>query len=159
MHREMQIETRLRREHPKHRFRFQYNIGDWSYIRLEMEQAGLFCFIEPGRHGEVLVIADDIDGYMRPRMPVLSRPPAGLATFEEHIVSLKTRTRAVPQSFVVADYNPENAWETCRRYAALLHRVCSPLVFRVHKQGVEGWVLSKALTHDSQRHYQFPLHF
>jgi len=115
----MQVDVRLRREHPKHRFRFQYNMGDWSYIKLEMEQAGLFCFTEPGRRGEVLVIADDVDGYMRPGMAVPSRPVSGLSTFDESIFSLRTRTHTVPESFVVADYNPENAWERLRGEASI----------------------------------------
>ncbi|MCA7882999.1 type VI secretion system tip protein VgrG [Burkholderia contaminans] len=110
----MQIELRLRREHPKHDFRFQYNMGDWAYIRLEMEQAGLFCFTTTGEHGEVLVIADDIDGYERPYVTVPDRPTAGLSTFEESVFSFKVRTCTVPESFVVADYNPENAWEVLR---------------------------------------------
>jgi type VI secretion system secreted protein VgrG len=37
----MRVELRLRRQHPGHRFRFQYNMGDWAWCRLEMEQAGL----------------------------------------------------------------------------------------------------------------------
>ncbi|AXF23237.1 hypothetical protein CUJ89_22590 [Burkholderia pyrrocinia] len=110
----MQVELRLRHEHPRHAFRFQYNMGDWAYIRLEMEQAGLFCFTTMGEHGEVLVIADDIDGYERPHVTVLDRPTAGLSTFEESIFSFKMRTRTVPESFVVADYNPESAWEILR---------------------------------------------
>ncbi|OAJ53904.1 hypothetical protein A6V36_10630 [Paraburkholderia ginsengiterrae] len=105
----IRVEQRLRRQHPKHAFRFQYNMGDLAYCRLEMEQDGLFWFTEDGQHGEVLVIADDIDGYTRPAIELKARPGAGLHTFEESVYSLKVKTKAVPDSFIVADYNPENA--------------------------------------------------
>uniref|UniRef100_UPI0036DA0819 contractile injection system protein, VgrG/Pvc8 family n=1 Tax=Streptomyces rochei TaxID=1928 RepID=UPI0036DA0819 len=72
----IQVEFNLRREHPRHPFRFQYNMGDWDYIKLEMEQAGLYCYTRTGEHGDVLVIADDVDGYMRPAIPVLDRSTA-----------------------------------------------------------------------------------
>ncbi|WP_043204216.1 type VI secretion system Vgr family protein, partial [Paraburkholderia acidipaludis] len=105
----MRVELRLRRQHPRHRFRFQYNMGDWAWCRLEMEQAGLFSFTEmDGHRHEVLVIADDIDGYTRPAISLANRPPSGMHTFGESIHSLRIRTRAIPGSFIVADYNPEN---------------------------------------------------
>jgi len=111
----LDVQMKLRREHPKHDFRFQFNIGDWQYIKLEMEQAGLFCYTLPsGRNRETLVIADDIDGYVHPAIPVLDRPSSGLATFEESIYAFQVAARTVPESFVVADYNRENAWQRLR---------------------------------------------
>ncbi len=110
----MQLEFRLHREHPRHAFRFQYNMGDWEFIRLEMEQAGLFCFTRMGEHGEVLVVTDEIDGYERPAIVLSDRPLSRLSTFEESIYALKLRTRTVPASFVVADFNPEAAWTRFR---------------------------------------------
>ncbi|HKT64158.1 MAG TPA: type VI secretion system tip protein VgrG [Burkholderia sp.] len=107
----LRVEFKLRREHPKHAFRFQYNMGDWQYVRLEMEQAGLYCYTTTNAHGEVLVFADDIDGYTRPAIRVLDRPTSGLSTFEESIFSFKVKTRIVPESYAVADYNPEQARE------------------------------------------------
>ena len=110
----LRVEFKLHREHPKHAFRFQYNMGDWQYIRLEMEQAGLYCYTTTSAHGEVLVFADDIDGYTRPAIRVLDRPTSGLSTFEESIFSFKIKTRIVPESYAVADYNPERARELFR---------------------------------------------
>ncbi|MEX3979947.1 type VI secretion system Vgr family protein [Paraburkholderia sp. EG287A] len=104
----IRVVQRLRRRHSEHPFRFQYNMGDWAYCRLEMEQAGLFTFTEEDRHGEVVVIADDIDGYTRPSLSLKDRPPSGLHTFEESIYSLKVRTRTIPASFIVADYDADN---------------------------------------------------
>ncbi|NML30085.1 type VI secretion system Vgr family protein [Paraburkholderia antibiotica] len=138
----MQVELRLRREHPKHDFRFQYNMGDWAYIKLEMEQAGLFCFTTTGEFGEVLVIADDIDGYERPYVTVPDRPTAGLSTFEESIFSFRVRTCTVPESFVVADYNPDNAWEVLRDESDPAYddptMIGKPYVWGTHHEDAEG---------------------
>lgn len=138
----MQVELRLRREHPKHDFRFQYNMGDWAYIKLEMEQAGLFCFTTTGQFGEVLVIADDIDGYERPCITVPDHPIAGLSTFEEAIFSFRVRTRTVPESFVVADYNPKNAREVVREESEPVRddptMLGKPYVWGTHHGDAEG---------------------
>jgi len=149
----MQVEFRLRREHPKHDFRFQFNMGDWDYIRLEMEQAGLFCFTTTGKHGEVLVIADDIDGYERPPMVVPDRPTAGLSTFDEAIFSFRIRTRTVPESFAVADYNPESAWEVLRNESRVVPddgtMVGTPYVWGTHHGDTAGAKREALLRHES----------
>lgn len=151
----MQVEFRLRRKHPKHDFRFQFNMGDWAYIRFEIEQAGLFCFTTTGEHGEVLVIADDIDGYDRPPIPVRDRPTAGLSTFEESIFSFRVRTRTVPESFAVADYNPENAWEMLRDESKPEWddptMIGTPYVWGTHHEDAEGARREAQLRHDAAR--------
>ncbi|GAB7524487.1 type VI secretion system Vgr family protein [Paraburkholderia sp. 2C] len=149
----MQVELRLRHEHPRHAFRFQYNMGDWAYVRLEMEQAGLFCFTTTGEFGEVLVIADDIDGYERPHLDVLARPTSGLLTFEESIFSFKIRTRTVPESFVVADYNPENAWEILRDESEPERTdptmIGTPYVWGTHHKDKDGAKHEARLRHEA----------
>ncbi|MBC8721223.1 type VI secretion system tip protein VgrG [Paraburkholderia sp. 31.1] len=149
----MQVEFRLRREHPRHDFRFQYNMGDWAYIRLEMEQAGLFCFTKTGEHGEVLVIADDIDGYERPHVTVRDRPTAGLSTFEESIFTFRVHTRTVPESFVVADYNPESAWEILRNEREPAWddptMIGQPYVWGTHHGDAEGAKRDAQLRHEA----------
>jgi Rhs element Vgr protein len=149
----MQVEFRLRRVHPVHAFRFQYNMGDWDYIRLEMEQAGLFCFTTTGKHGEVLVIADDIDGYERPHITVLDRPTAGLSTFEESIFSFKVQTRTVPESFTVGDYNPENAWAMLRDGSKPERddqtMIGTPYVWGTHHEDAEGAKREAQLRHEA----------
>jgi type VI secretion system secreted protein VgrG len=149
----MQVEFRLRREHPKHDFRFQFNMGDWAYIKLEMEQGGLFCFTTTGEHGDVLVIADDVDGYERPYLTVLDRPTAGLSTFEESIFSFKVSTRTVPESFVVADYNPESAWEVLRNESSAVPddgtMVGTPYVWGTHHEDAEGAKREAQLRHEA----------
>ncbi len=151
----MQVDFRLRREHPKHAFRFQYNLGDWAYIRLEMEQAGLYCYTTTGAHGEVLVIADDIDGYTRPPIPVLDRPTAGLSTFEESIYSLEAHTRTIPRSYVVADYNPESAWDRIRDESGVVAdddtMLGTPYVWGTHHQDEAGAKREAQLRHEAAR--------
>ena len=151
----IQVEFNLRREHPRHPFRFQYNIGDWDYIKLEMEQAGLYCYTRTGEHGDVLVIADDVDGYMRPAIPVLDRPTAGLATFEESIFSFKVRSRVVPESYVVADYNPEQAWERFRAEDRAVSddesMIGKPYVWGTHHDDAKGAKRDAQLRHEAAR--------
>ncbi|MFA8325413.1 type VI secretion system Vgr family protein [Burkholderia ubonensis] len=151
----MQIEFNLRREHPKHPFRFQYNMGDWDYIKLEMEQAGLYCYTKAGEHGDVLVIADDVDGYLRPAIPVLDRPTAGLATFEESIFSFKVRSRVGPESYVVADYNPEQAWERFRDESRVVSDdetvIGKPYVWGTHHDDANGAKREAQLRHEAAR--------
>jgi type VI secretion system secreted protein VgrG len=160
----MRVETRLRRPHPKHRFRFQYNMGDWAYCRLEMEQAGLFCFTESDEHGEVLVIADDIDGYTRPAIGLKDRPASGLLTFDESIYSLKVRTRAIPESFIVADYNPENHAMIFREEAQARDEfgirqhdgttMGRPVVWGTHHEDAGGAKREATLRHEAARAQQ-----
>src|SRR5471032_2020302 len=59
-----QFVFKLRRQYPQHAFRFQYQIADWPYIHVLMEQEGIYCYIVPGKHGDVVVFADDIDHYI-----------------------------------------------------------------------------------------------
>ena len=107
-----QFVFRLRRNYPEHAFRLQYQCSDWDYLRVLMEQEGIYCYFEQSEYGDVLVFADDIDHYVyQPTLTLPYREPAGLKTESEAILSLQTHAQTVPQSFLVADYNPELAWE------------------------------------------------
>ena len=107
-----QFVFKTRRTYPEHAFRLQYQISDWDYIRVLMEQEGLYGYVVPGEHGDVLVFADDIDHYLyQPTLTLPYREPAGLETENEAILALETHTQTVPQSVLVADYNPDQAWE------------------------------------------------
>lgn len=156
----MDVEFQLRREHPEHAFRFQYNMGDWSYIQLEMEQAGLFCYTESNGKRETLVIADDIDGYRRAAIAVRDRPSTGLATFEESIYAFQASSRTVPESFVVADYNRENAWERLRDESSVQDdgsdctMVGTPYVWGTHHDDLAGAKREALLRHEAARAHQ-----
>ena len=106
-----QFAFKLRREYSQHRFRLQYQIDDWSYIRVLMEQEGIYAYLIAGKHGDVLVFADDVDHYLyKPDIIVPYRETSGLTTDAVAVLSLQTHVHAVPQSFLVADYNPDQAW-------------------------------------------------
>jgi len=78
-----QFAFKTRREYPEHKFRLQYQMSDWDYIRLLMEQEGLYSYFLPGQYGtvfgDVFVVADDIDHYLyKPELRVPYREAAGL---------------------------------------------------------------------------------
>ncbi|WP_236597161.1 type VI secretion system tip protein VgrG [Paraburkholderia hiiakae] len=116
-----QMSFRLRNRYLKHLFRFQYRVDDLAYVQMLMQKSGIYCYIVETEYGDQVVFADDIDHYLYdPRLIVPYREAAGLeAGGVEAITSLKTHNIAVPQSFTVADYNPESAWERFRDSANL----------------------------------------
>jgi type VI secretion system secreted protein VgrG len=107
---------RLRGNYPKVLWRFQYQMTDFDYVHMLMEKAGIYCYIAETEYGDQIVFGDDIDHYVYdPRLIVPYREAAGLeAAGVEAITTLKTHTQVVPQSYAVADYNPESAWERFR---------------------------------------------
>jgi type VI secretion system secreted protein VgrG len=149
----MQVEFNLRREHSRHAFRFQYNLTDWSFVQLMMEQAGLYCYTKAGEYGDVLVFADDLDGYMRPSIKVRDRPSSGLLTFEESIYSFKVHTRSVPKAFAVADFNPQAAHERIREEASALRddetMQGSPYIWGTHHLNATGAKHEATLRHEA----------
>ncbi|WP_059410626.1 type VI secretion system Vgr family protein [Cupriavidus basilensis] len=107
-----QFVFKTRRKYPQHAFRMQYGASDWDYIRLLMEQEGLYCYFTPGKFGEMIVFGDDIDHYLyQPELRVLYRETAGLESGQETLFSIKTHAKTIPESFRVADFNPDKAWE------------------------------------------------
>ncbi|MGY6153064.1 type VI secretion system Vgr family protein [Paraburkholderia graminis] len=114
--RDYQMSFRLRKQYLKHLFHFQYKVDDLAYVQMLMQKSGIYCYIVETEHGDQVVFGDDIDHYLYdPQLIVPYREAAGLeAGGVEAITSLKTHTVTVPQSFLVADYNPESAWERFR---------------------------------------------
>ncbi|NIE63700.1 type VI secretion system Vgr family protein [Burkholderia sp. Ax-1719] len=114
--RDHQMLFRLRGSYPKVLWRFQYQMSDFDYVHMLMEKAGIYCYTVETKHGDHIVFGDDIDHYVYdPRLIVPYREAAGLeAGGMEAVTALKTHTEIVPQSFIVADYNPESAWERFR---------------------------------------------
>ncbi|OLL32642.1 type IV secretion protein Rhs, partial [Burkholderia sp. SRS-W-2-2016] len=114
--RDHQFLFRLRRQYPQHAFRMQYGMTDAAYAHMLQEKAGIYSYILETEYGDEKVYGDDIDHYIYdPQLVVPYREAAGLeARGIEAITSLKTHTKIVPQSFMVADYNPDAAWERLR---------------------------------------------
>ena len=110
-----QFAFRLRRAYPQHLFRFQYRMNDLAFVQMLMQKAGIYCYTVETEHGDQIVLGDDIDHYIyEPRLDVPYRENAGLEAAIESVFALETHARTVPQSFLVADYNPEQAWERFR---------------------------------------------
>jgi type VI secretion system secreted protein VgrG len=111
-----QLSFRLRGQYPVHPWRFQHQMTDLAYVQMLMQKAGIYCYIVETEYGDQIVFGDDIDHYTYdPRLIVPYREAAGLeAGGVEALTTLKTHTVTVPQSFTVADYNPEAAWERFR---------------------------------------------
>lgn len=107
-----QFDFKTRRQYPVHNFRLQHQMSDWEYIRLLMEQEGLYSYFVPGKFGEMIVFGDDIDHYIyQPELRVPYRETAGLEAGIEAVFALQTRAKTVPESFLAADYNPAKAYE------------------------------------------------
>ncbi|CAM2164954.1 type VI secretion system secreted protein VgrG [Paraburkholderia sacchari] len=111
------VAFRLRRQYPVHLWRFQYQINDLAYVQMLMQKAGIYSYVVETEHGDMTVFADDIDHYLydEPQRIVPYREAAGLeAGGVEAVTAIQTHTVTVPQSIVVADYNPDAAWERFR---------------------------------------------
>jgi len=105
-----QFRFQLRRTYGKHAFRLQYRINDWDYLRVLMEQEGIYCYMLQEQHGDVLIFGDDIDHYVYKPMLCLPRvAPTGLQPAQEAITALQTHAQIVPKAFTVADYHPDRA--------------------------------------------------
>ncbi|TDV22683.1 type VI secretion system secreted protein VgrG, partial [Paraburkholderia caballeronis] len=110
------ISVRLRGQYKTHLWRMQHQMTDFDFLHMMMEKAGIWCCVQETEYGDQIVFGDDIDHYVYdPRLIVPYREAAGLeAGGRQAVTSLKTHTVTVPQSVVVADYNPESAWERFR---------------------------------------------
>ena len=111
-----QFAFKTRRQYPEHPFRLQYQVSDWDYIRLLMEQEGLYSYFLPGRFGttfgDVFQVSDDIDHYIyQPELRVPYRETAGLEAGIETVSDIQMHVHTVPESFRTADYNPADSYE------------------------------------------------
>ncbi|TGR95129.1 type VI secretion system tip protein VgrG, partial [bacterium M00.F.Ca.ET.191.01.1.1] len=153
--REHQFSFRLRRQYPKHLFRFQYRIDDLAYVQMLMQKAGIYCYIVETQFGDMVVFCDDIDHYLYdPQLVVPYRETAGLeAGGVEALTSLRTHTVTVPASFVVADYNPESAWERFRDEANVAPQdpttYGQPYVYGTHHLDQQGARWEAQLCHEA----------
>lgn len=150
-----QFAFKLRRNYPQHKFRFQHQLSDWAYIRLLMEQEGLYCYFVPGKFGEMVVFGDDIDHYIyQPELQVAYRETAGLESGQEAVFSLETHAKTVPESFRVADFNPDQAWERPTGEANVARKEKTTYgqsyVYGTHHPDFEGARWEAQLRHESK---------
>jgi type VI secretion system secreted protein VgrG len=149
-----QFAFRLRRKYPQHAFRFQYQMSDWAYIRLLMEQEGLYSYFVPGKFGEMLVFGDDIDHYLyQPELRVPYRETAGLEAGVEAVLALQSHATTVAASFRVADYHPGSAWERFTGEANVARKETTTYgqsyVFGTHHLDFEGGKWEAQLRHEA----------
>ena len=149
-----QFQFKLRRAYPQHDFRFQHQLADWPYIRMLMEQEGIYSYFEAGKHGDVLVFADDVDHYAyQPELNVPYRETAGLEAGIEAIFALQTHIETVPESFLVADYNPAQAWERITADANIARGDTTtygqPYVYGTHHLDQDGAKWEAQLRHEA----------
>jgi type VI secretion system secreted protein VgrG len=149
-----QFSFKLRRQYPQHAFRFQYQIADWPYIHILMEQEGIYSYTVPGKFGDVVVFADDIDHYLyQPELVVPYRETAGLEAGIESVFALETHVQTVPQSYRVADYNPSKAWERFKADANIARKDTTtygqPYVYGTHHLDQDGAQWEAQLRHEA----------
>ncbi|ANB77395.1 type IV secretion protein Rhs [Paraburkholderia phytofirmans OLGA172] len=149
-----QFTFRLRRQYPQHAFRMQYQTADLAYVRMLMQKEGIYSYVTEGKHGDVVVFADDIDHYIyQPELTVPYRETAGLEAGVEAVFALQTHARAVPQSFAVADYNPDRAWERFRAEANVAGKDTTtygqPYVYGTHHLDQDGAQWEAQLRHEA----------
>jgi len=149
-----QFDFQLRRKYPQHDFRFQYGQSDLQYIRMLMEKAGIYYYIIEGEFGDVVVFADDIDHYIyEPELKVLYREMSGMTSDELAVSELKTHVSVVPQSFLVADYNPDKAWERYTAESNISEKDTTtsgqPYIYGTHHLDQEGAQWEAQLRHEA----------
>ncbi len=145
---------KLRRQYPQHKFRLQYQRGDWNFIHILMQQEGIYSYIVPGKSGDIVVFGDDIDHYIyQPALSALHRPNSGLATDAEFVSALRTHTELVPESFTVADYNPDQAYDRFKAQANVARKDTTtfgqPYIYGTHHLDQHGAQWEAQLRHEA----------
>jgi len=158
-----QFVFRLRREYPVHDFRLQYQMSNLDYIRLICEQEGIYFYTEQGKHGDLIVFGDDIDHYVyTPQLKVPYRENAGLEAGVEAVFALETHAEVVPQSVMVAEYNPLIAWERFRDEANVAisdtTTYGTPYIYGTNHLNQEGAQWEAQLRHEAAIAWQVVYH-
>ncbi|MFL9903835.1 type VI secretion system tip protein VgrG [Paraburkholderia fungorum] len=149
-----QFVFKLRRQYPQHKFRMQYQMTDLAYVQMLMQKEGIYSYIVEGKHGDQIVFGDDIDHYIyQPELEVPYRETAGLEAGIEAVFALQTHTQTVPQSFAVADYNPDQAWERFRAEANVAQKDVTtygqPYIYGTHHLDQDGAKWEAQLRHEA----------
>ncbi|WP_084636135.1 type VI secretion system Vgr family protein [Burkholderia metallica] len=149
----------LRRQYPQHAFRFQYQMSDLAYIGMLMQKEGIYSYFTQGKHGDVLVFADDVDHYVyAPELNARYRETAGLEAGVEAVFALEMHAKTVPQSILVADYNPDQAWERFKADANVAKKDVTTYgqayVYGTHHLDQEGARWEAQLRHEAEIAWQ-----
>src|SRR5450830_1108222 len=148
------FQFKTRRTYPEHAFRLQYQLSDWDFIHLLMQQEGLYSYFTLGKFGDIIVFGDDIDHYIyKPELKVPYRETAGLEANTETVFSLQTQSQTVPASYRVADYHPADAWERFKEEANIARAdkttYGQPYVYGSHHLNQAGAKWEAQLRHEA----------
>jgi type VI secretion system secreted protein VgrG len=129
-------------------------MDDWAYIHMLMQQEGIYCYFVAGKFGDELMFGDDIDHYLyKPKLQVPYREPAGLSSDQEAVHALQTHVETVQASFMVADYNPDKAWERYKAEANIASQdrttYGQPYVYGTHHLDQAGARWEAQLRHEA----------
>ncbi len=149
-----QFVFKTRRQYPQHKFRLQYQMSDWDYIRLLMEQEGLYSYFVPGKFGETWTVADDIDHYLyQPELRPPYQETAGLESGVEAVYAIKTIARTVAESVLTADRNPAQAYERFKAEANIARKdrttYGQPYVYGTHHLDQDSAKWEAQLRHEA----------
>jgi len=153
-----QFSFKTRRQYPEHLFRLQYQMSDWDYIRLLMEQEGLYSYFLPGRFGttfgDVFQVSDDVDHYIyQPELRVPYRETAGLEVGVETVFDIQTHVHTVPESYLTADYNPAQSYERFKAEANVARKekpnYGRPYIYGTHHLDMAGARWEAQLRHEA----------
>jgi type VI secretion system secreted protein VgrG len=124
-----------------------------------MQKEGIYSYFVQGRHGDVMVFADDVDHYVyTPELKVPYREKEGLESEIESVFALEMHAYTVPQSILVADYNPDQAWERFRADANVARKDTTtygqPYVYGTHHLDQDGAQWEAQLRHEAEIAWQ-----
>lgn len=144
----------LRRQYPQHLFRFQYQLDDLSYVQMLMQKAGIYCYSVETEYGDQIVFGDDVDHYIyEPKLVVPYREVSGLNAAVESVFELSSRAQTVPRSFIVAEYNPDQAYERFRDAANVAPQdpttYGTPYIFGTNHADQQGAKWEAQLRHEA----------
>lgn len=98
-------------EYPEREYICQFRESDFDFISRQMEHEGIYYYFEHADGVDKLVLADGRD-YREALLPnAVYRPDVSGQDFHESVTSWVCRTRRVPASVSVRDFNPEQPSE------------------------------------------------
>ncbi|AET92157.1 Rhs element Vgr protein [Burkholderia sp. YI23] len=153
------ISIRLRANYQQHAFRFQYQQTDLAYVQMLCQKAGIYLYVIETEHGDQIVLGDDVDHYVHDAKLVLPfREPSGLNAAAESVYELVAKATTVPKSIVVAEYNPERAYERYKGEENIAPQddttYGSPYIYGTNHEDQKGARLQAQLRHEAEIAWQ-----
>ncbi|WP_321167019.1 type VI secretion system Vgr family protein [Caballeronia cordobensis] len=153
------ISIRLRANYLQHAFRFQYQQTDLAYVQMLCQKAGIYLYVIETEHGDQIVLGDDVDHYVHdPKLVLPFREPSGLNAAAESVYELVAKATTVPKSIVVAEYNPERAYERYKGEENIAPQddttYGSPYIYGTNHEDQKGAQRQAQLRHEAEIAWQ-----